>query len=469
MKINTIKTVQYTHHNISFQKKSDVATSDVQSQKKDKLVPLLLGITGAVAIASIYVLKRGKSSDYIDNIAKGLSEYTHKKIKREQLSSVMSPKEFLSEISKLREENFIASPENIKKGVFCADLHSHTNFSDGQGEIFNILTDVANYADKLYSKTNKKFIFALTDHDGVKGVKEALKIIAQEPQKFKNVRFVSGAELSFVIKSEVGSVKNNKCHNPVECAELLAYGINPFSKNVNDYFEKLYQKRSDMIKNTISEVTKKYPDINVSKKDTMNFIDAKKDYVFAYNSHWKVYNYLQLQNRAVKIAKEQNKPQDFLTKIIKESKIKTPHDFDNYLKEQNIQTQTPIIDENLSDLCKKFFPKIENDKILAYSENTFEEVIDAFSKEKDVIMGFSHPAFLVENMAEETMRKNLQYYIKNSKNMIKLTEKYHQAYEEPIKNNNITQDFIQKSNKLIDEFGLVSIGGRDSHSSDFIK
>lgn len=469
MKIANIQTKNFIHNNnVSFKNKANMITPDVKPQNKNNTTSLLLEAAGVIAIAGIYGITRGRSNTYIDELAKGLSEYTHKKIKSEQLQSVMSPKEFLSEISKLKEENFVSSPENIEKGIFCADLHSHTNFSDGQGEISSILTDVADYADKLYSKTNKKFIFALTDHDGVKGVKEALKIIAEEPQKFRNVKFVPGAELSFMLKSEIGSAKNNKCHNPIEGSELLAYCINPFSKNVNNYFENLYQKRANMVKTTISEISKKYSDVPFSEEDAFKFIHDKKDYIFAYNSHWKIYNYVQLQNRAVKIAKEQNKPQDFFTSVIKEHKIKTPYDFDNYLKNQNIHTQIPIIDESLSNFSKTFFPKIENEKIVAPSENTFEEIIDAFSKENGVILGFAHPAFLVENMTSSTIQKNIQYYINNSKNMLKLTEKYHQAYEEPVQHNSITWDFIHQANKILDEFGLISIGGRDSHKAKFL-
>ena len=469
MKIANIQTKNFIHNNnVSFKNKANMVTPDVKPQNKNNATSLLLGAAGVIAIAGIYGITRGRSNTYIDELAKGLSEYTHKKIKSEQLQSVMSPKEFLSEISKLKEENFVSSPENIENGIFCADLHSHTNFSDGQGEISSILTDVADYADKLYSKTNKKFIFALTDHDGVKGIKEALKIIAEEPQKFKNVKFVPGAELSFMLKSEIGSAKNNKCHNSIEGSELLAYCINPFSKNVNNYFENLYQKRANMVKTAISETSKKYSDVPFSEEDAFKFIHDKKDYIFAYNSHWKIYNYVQVQNRAVKIAKEQNKPQDFFTSVIKEHRIKTPYDFDNYLKNQNIHTQIPIIDENLSNFSKTFFPKIENEKIVAPSENTFEEIIDAFSKENGVILGFAHPAFLVENMTSSTIQKNIQYYINNSKNMLKLTEKYHQAYEEPVKHNSITWDFIHQANKILDEFGLISIGGRDSHKAKFL-
>ena len=52
----------------------------------------------------------------------------------------------------------------------------------------NILNEVCEYADKLFKKTGKKFLYALTDHDTTAGVKEALQIIAAEPEKFKNVQ-----------------------------------------------------------------------------------------------------------------------------------------------------------------------------------------------------------------------------------------------------------------------------------------
>ena len=40
---------------------------------------------------------------------------------------------------------------------------------------------------KLYKKTGKPFTFALTDHDGNSGVKEALKYIESDKLKFKHV------------------------------------------------------------------------------------------------------------------------------------------------------------------------------------------------------------------------------------------------------------------------------------------
>ena len=115
-------------------------------------------------------------------------------------------------------------------------MHSHSLHSDGLANVDKILNQVVSYADDLNAKTGKKFIFSLTDHDSCEGVKEALKIISENPEKFENVKFVTGAELSFLIKAD-------KTANPFETSEMLVYGFNPFDEKVQNYFQNLYSER----------------------------------------------------------------------------------------------------------------------------------------------------------------------------------------------------------------------------------
>ena len=59
------------------------------------------------------------------------------------------------------------------KGIFKADLHSHSTFSNGEATVETILDQVVAYADKLNEKTGDKFLFALTDYDTAEGAKKA--------------------------------------------------------------------------------------------------------------------------------------------------------------------------------------------------------------------------------------------------------------------------------------------------------
>ena len=153
-------------------------------------------------------------SEYSKKLSAALEKYLGKKIEPESLSCVISGEELLKELPNLKRENFVPSVQNIKNGIFLADLHSHSNFSDGKGEVKEILDNVAKYADKLNQINGKKFIYALTDHDGCEGVKKALSLISQNPQKYKNVKFVTASEISYLIKS-------NKTSNPYETSEEI--------------------------------------------------------------------------------------------------------------------------------------------------------------------------------------------------------------------------------------------------------
>ena len=117
------------------------------------------------------------------------------------------------------------------------------------------MNQAAEYGNELFSKTNEKFIFALTDHDGIEAVKEALKLIAANPDKYKNLRFVPGVELSFHHISEKGSADYERLKNATGGSELLVHCINPFSGNLNDFINGLYKRRDNMINNMLNELS----------------------------------------------------------------------------------------------------------------------------------------------------------------------------------------------------------------------
>lgn len=90
-----------------------------------------------------------------------------------------------------------------------ADLHIHSNFSDGSDSI-----------EELVGKINvsKLDIFALTDHDTFEGV------IELEKYKLNGIKFIKGIELTC-------KTKDVKCH-------ILGYGIDTTNKNLKNLIEK---------------------------------------------------------------------------------------------------------------------------------------------------------------------------------------------------------------------------------------
>ena len=123
------------------------------------------------------------NNKYKQDLAHGLSIELKEDIKPVQLYPVLTRDEFISEIKSLKEMNYISSPQNIQNGIFCADLHSHSNYSDGTASVQEIMDQASKYANVLHARTGKNFIFALSDHDGCDGVVEALKIIAHNTEK----------------------------------------------------------------------------------------------------------------------------------------------------------------------------------------------------------------------------------------------------------------------------------------------
>lgn len=142
--------------------------------------------------------------------------------------------------NKLKPENFSTGKnyENVVNGTFCVNMHMHTTHSDGIMKVPQLLQQAVNYADYRKSIGRKDaFIFAITDHSNVDGAKEAVEIISQSPDKFKNMRFVPGVEFN--------SFYNNNQF------ELIAYCINPHDKNFNAFIENSKKQNFDYIDSLI--------------------------------------------------------------------------------------------------------------------------------------------------------------------------------------------------------------------------
>ena len=69
---------------------------------------------------------------------------------------------------------------NIKNPKFFANLHVHTNASDGLANIEQILEAALKIADDNAQKQNFGFLLAITDHDTVKNAQKALQIVTKK-------------------------------------------------------------------------------------------------------------------------------------------------------------------------------------------------------------------------------------------------------------------------------------------------
>lgn len=227
-----------------------------------KKIALIATTTLAMGGLAFVVLKNKKISPnqfkdnrYKDFLIKGLKEKFNINVKNENLKSVMGADEFKNTIKKYSPEDFSIGNhlsndpkevfKNVIDGKFRVTLHNHSNFSDGRLSAQEFIDMAAQYADKVAKKlpeTDKRppFIIALTDHDNFDGCQEIIKIISQNPEKYKNLKFVAGSELS---------VKKDGKH-----FDLTALGVNPFDKNLNKYVNDIKANRTNSAKNFITDI-----------------------------------------------------------------------------------------------------------------------------------------------------------------------------------------------------------------------
>jgi len=447
----------------------------VFGQKEKKTInrflePKNLGIEsaviGAAAITGVVIAKKNARNKYLKTLANDLSKELKKVIKPSDLKSVITRQEFHKIASSLKEENYIASAENIKNGVFRADFHSHSNFSDGITSVETIMNQAAEYGDKLNKINGKKFLFALSDHDGVEGVKEALKIIAQSPKKFENVRFIPAAELSLPIPCEVGSVKHNKTKNEVEMIEMLIYGINPFSKASDEYFSNLYKNRKECVQDALKLASQKNPDINYLEEEFNKYFTRKKVPYCMLNQHWRIFHYINLKTRIAIAAKELHKnPEDMYWNVMNELPQIGDHNgqtLDTYFKNNNIKNTTKTYTDEAWNIISEISPKFKGPTLWAPYESSYEKILEYAIKE-DAVLALAHPGFTLQNMRKENALFQIKNYIDKSKGRLLYSESFHQAYPPT----EITQEEINEANKLLNEAGLISIGGRDKHNNNF--
>jgi len=167
----------------------------------------------------------------------------------ENLSSVVLPSEFPQLMAKLKRENFSTGDflsedfdkryQNVLNRTLRANLHMHTLYSDGLMSVETLLNQSIQYANSVQENIGKDFpyfIISITDHDDFRGTIEALKIIAANPDRFINIKFVTGIEFS------VGLKNPNIVKSPFS-ADMVAYCVSPFEREIVDFVNNTKQMR----------------------------------------------------------------------------------------------------------------------------------------------------------------------------------------------------------------------------------
>ncbi len=176
--------------------------------------------------------------EYKKLLQKGLKDTFEITCKIRDLDSIAGPDELKEIISKLK-------PHQYKIGKnFRANFHLHTRASDGSMTPENFLEQCAAWANKIFEAGNANddlppFSAAITDHDRIASVKQALAIIAQNPETYKNFKFITGCEFLF-----------NGYEGEPKAFEAVGLGFNPFDKNLE------HMMRGFSSNNQISDIKK---------------------------------------------------------------------------------------------------------------------------------------------------------------------------------------------------------------------
>lgn len=160
------------------------------------------------------------------------------------LNSVVAPFELKQLLKKFSSKHFNTGSiyektapeymfENVISGKFRVNLHTHTTKSDGLMTPLEYLEQSKKYSDKVAQLTAcdglPPYTSATSDHNNMDATQEIIAMIADEPKKYKNFRFVPGCEFMFFDK-------NNGFRFPD--FEALGLGINPFSKEILEKLSK---------------------------------------------------------------------------------------------------------------------------------------------------------------------------------------------------------------------------------------
>lgn len=170
---------------------------------------------------------------------KNLAEAIHCPI--ENLKSIVGLDEFKSILKKLDADNY-----NPAKKNFIANNHTHTKFSDGKADFTESLDEAQDRG-----KNGQNFLLAITDHDVIEAPREAVVHIANNPDKYKNLRFVLGCEPCL-------KYENSQIFKMPIPFDGMVYCINPFDKVTIELLEGHTNKNKQYAKEIIEKVNKRW-------------------------------------------------------------------------------------------------------------------------------------------------------------------------------------------------------------------
>lgn len=403
------------------------------------------------------------------------------------------------------DENFYSTgvnDENIKNCIIRANLHMHTNASDGFLTTQELLDKAAAYADKVAQTSRKEpFTVAITDHDTTESAKEAIEIISKDPIKYKNLRVILGCEVSTAI-NVLGRAQNT---------HILVYGIDPNEKTFSEFIDNTKQRKNKIASMMIQQANNTYRKTFDKKDELFSLKQVRDFYGPVKKSILGLYNYVG----------------NYIdTKImIDQVVLKTP-----ILVEKLVENGLPTETNGLLDGIKNFYHQIDDNttphmpitaisKFLAskmdMEESEIQEIIENTPKSEDfedftrnikqdlepfaltstpkyyymptlkdlfnvarnqdsTMVGIAHPLGSLRYAKEpkekyEALIDLYNEFKKVGKEKAGFSEVYYQSYSgttKAFKEEDATKELL---NELSEELNLFKTGSSDSHRKNIFK
>lgn len=407
-------------------------------------------------------------------------------------------------------ENFYSVGENdinIKNKNIRANLHIHTQASDGFLTTRKLLDDAVSYANEVAKNHEFKkepFIIAITDHDTTESTKEAIDIISKDPIKYRNLRVILGVEIT-----TYNNIATNIVHYPTN-THVLVYGIDPNEKSFNTFIESTKKYKNKISLKIIKEANKVYQKTFKTKDEIYSLEEAKDFFAPLKKDILGIYNYMnkyletkitlkevilknpmlikkmEWKNLSLNADSLMSEIKSFYYEIDKNNKPRSAAEFISTYLSQKLE----ISPEEISNIVKKGFNSTIMEKFNLDLNNglekykrtinpksdympTLESLYKATKKQNRTIIGLAHPLETVEKIKDSTkINEFIKELYKEFKSACKekacFSEFYYQSYNEKLKNiNNI--EIKNLLNTISNNLNLFKTGSADSHGTNIFK
>lgn len=355
---------------------------------------------------------------------------------------------------------------NLKSGSFTANLHVHTQNSDGAADTETILHHAEAIA-RYNSKFGSPFMLAITDHDTIAGAQEAFEIFKNNPDRFQHLKLIPGLEISTVETK----LKNQTA--PV-AIHLLVYGINPFDTRLNEFLKEKSHLKLELTKETIEN-------LNNELSEELGFEFTLSEAALVHEMIAKGFDEVKrplMKYTSGKILHKFYLPEAGFTyeKPIRAYKqiFKSPAPYYKLYKkalEKYINRELPQIPAEIETLIQRA------KSIYEKAHPTMSEIPEAFSEFEETVkfissldygyMSVAHPARTnVRNIKDnpENIFTNIFKNFKSAGNeKACLYEGYYGSYE-----GERTFNLLPAVDAAAAKFNLIPAGGLDSHGRDII-